>query len=515
MSSTLLLPRGPNPVHPALTSVTPAGQPAVSGSTTSLQQARQEFSRLEVWLASRHTLALPLHEVECAQEPKAREVQRWLLQSHIQQRGCGDVGPALRVKQGEQEDLYTHRRMHRRFLRTIVGRIEIARMSYGKLGAASIHPLDAALQLPARTFSYELQKRMVKAAVQGPFQEATERIQEISGVSVPKRSLEEVIQDAAQDFDAFYAARPLEPWTETGLMLVAAVDGKGIPLVKRPRAPRVVRLGKGQKINQKKMATVAAVFTRQPWVRTPEQVVDSLFACSPRPAVKPEVPPRPEHKRVWASLTKGKTAVIAEVAEEMRRRDPLGRKLHVALTDGERALQILVHQKLQGAHVIFILDFVHVLEKLWKAAYVFHAEGSPEAEQWVRLRALRILRGQVSQVVKGLRQSVTKRGLRAGNRKTVLSVAGYLYRNRTRMRYATYLAQGLPIATGVVEGACKHLIKDRMERSGMRWTEAMAESIVKLRAAYLSGDFDAYWQFHIKKDQERLHPPCQWSVVEK
>jgi hypothetical protein len=280
----------------------------------------------------------------------------------------------------------------------------------------------------------------------------------------------------------------------------------------------VVRLGKGQKINQKKMATVAAVFTRQPWIRTPEQVVDSLFACGPRPAVEPEVPPWPEHKRVWASLTKGKTAVIAEVAEEMRRRDPLGRKLHVALTDGERALQILVHQKLQGAHVIFILDFVHVLEKLWKAAYVFHAEGSPEAEQWVRLRALRILRGEVSQVVKGLRQSVTKRGLRAGNRKTVLSVAGYLYRNRTRMRYATYLAQGLPIATGVtgvVEGACKHLIKDRMERSGMRWTEAMAESIVKLRAAYLSGDFDAYWQFHIRKDQERLHPPCQWSVVEK
>jgi hypothetical protein len=83
------------------------------------------------------------------------------------------------------------------------------------------------------------------------------------------------------------------------------------------------------------------------------------------------------------------------------------------------------------------------------------------------------------------------------------------------MRYDQYLAQGLPIATGPVEGACKNLIKDRRERSGMRWTEAMAEAIVKLRATYLSGDLDQYWTFHIQKDQERLHPVGRWSVVEK
>ena len=94
-------------------------------------------------------------------------------------------------------------------------------------------------------------------------------------------------------------------------------------------------------------------------------------------------------------------------------------------------------------------------------------------------------------------------------------MAGYLYRNRTRMRYNEYLAQGLPIASGPVEGACKSLIKDRMERSGMRWSEGMAEAIVKLRAIYLSGDFDQYWPFHIQKEQERLHPAGRWCVVEK
>jgi len=155
---------------------------------------------------------------------------------------------------------------------------------------------------------------------------------------------------------------------------------------------------------------------------------------------------------------------------------------------------------------------MHALEKLWKAAYVFHAEGSLEADLWVLDRTLRVLSGDVGQVVKGIRQSITKRGFSGANRLTLEGVADYLYRNRTRMRYDEYLAKGWPIASGPVEGACKHLIKDRMERSGMRWTEQMAEAIVQLRAIYLSGDFDQYWQFHIDQDQKRLYP-ASWSVV--
>ena len=127
---------------------------------------------------------------------------------------------------------------------------------------------------------------------------------------------------------------------------------------------------------------------------------------------------------------------------------------------------------------------------------------------------MRILFGKVGQVVKGIRQSVTKRRLFGAKRKTLWAVADYLHRNRARMRYDQYLAHGWPIASGPVEGACKNLIKDRMERSGMRWTEEMAEAIVQLRAIYLSGDFDRYWSFHIAKDQQRLHPG-RWSVVLK
>jgi len=298
--------------------------------------------------------------------------------------------------------------------------------------------------------------------------------------------------------------------TAAGSILVAAVDGKGIPMVKPGGAQPKARLTKGQKANKKRMATVATVFTRAPWVRTPQQVIESLFPTSRPVSGEAPPPPRPENKRVWASLLKGKTAVIEEVAKEMDRRDPSRSTTRLALTDGERALQIRVDQKLK---VTLILDLMHVLEKLWKAAYVFHPEGSLEADLWVLDRTLRILFGEVGQVVKGIRQCITKRGLSGPKRKTLNAVANYLYRNRSRMHYDEYLANGWPIASGPVEGACKNLIKDRMERSGMRWTEQMAEAIVQLRAIYLSGDFDAYWQFHIEQDQRRLYPA--WTVVLK
>src|SRR5579863_2469876 len=479
---------------------------ATSSRTT---PAAVEFALLQSWLASGSARQLPLHEIECQQQAKGREVQRLLLQAHLEQRGNGDVAPALYLQQQDGELVYSHRRLGTRSLTTVFGTVELVRMCYSRPGASGIFPLDRALTLPSRSFSYELQRRLVKAAVQNPFLDSVQTIADLTGVSVSKRSLQQILPDAAQDFDAFYRHRSHEP--ATGSILVAAVDCKGIPMVKPAGAQPTSRLAKGQKANKKRMATVAAVFTRAPWVRTPQQVVESLFRISrPTPEDAP-APPRPENKRVWASLLKGKTAVIQEVAEEMERRDPSVSKTRVALTDGERALQIRVDGKLK---VTLILDLMHALEKLWKAAYVFHAEGSLEADLWVLDRTLRILSGDVSQVVKGLRQSITKRGLSGAKRKTLEAVADYLYRNRTRMRYDEYLANGWPIASGPVEGACKNLIKDRMERSGMRWTEQMAEAILELRAVYLSGDFAQYWQFHIDEDQKRLYPDA-WSVVPK
>jgi hypothetical protein len=497
----------------AATALVPSGSVA-DPSLFILERASAEFFDLGDWLLCEETLRLPLDEVERQQERRAREAQRLLLQAHILARGDGHVGPALRVAQGACVRLFAHRREQTRHVRTVFGEVKVSRLGYGAERAGSIHPLDEGLALAARSFSYEVQRRLVKAAVQGPFEEAVERVEESTGVAVPKRSAEQILPDAARDVDAFYEQRVVPPPEETGSIVVGAVDGKGIPMVKPETALRTVRRGKGEKANKKRMATVAAVFTMKPRVRTPEDVVESLFRTGPRSGDEGEARQAregPEHKRVWASVQKSQDDVIGEAAAEMARRDPHGQKRHAVVTDGARALQKGIETRIPGA--LLILDLLHAMGYLWKAAYAFHAEGSAEAVEWVKERALRILRGEVSQVVKGLRQSVTKRGLRGPRRATVLKAAAYLYDNRSRMRYHEYLAAGLPIASGAVEGACRNLIKDRMERSGMRWTIEEAEAMVRLRATYVSGDFEEYWQFHVRQDQARLHPAGRWKAV--
>lgn len=477
-----------------------------------MTNANRAFHDLEQWLASPGTRTSPLHLVEQQQDLKGREVQRLLLQSHVDLRGPGDIGPSLRVAQGGSHSLFTHGRLQRRTLKTVFGVIVIDRMAYRCQGKPSVHPLDESLQLPERSFSYELQKRLIKAAIQGPFREATARLLESSGLTIHNHSLEPLLIEAAVDFDGFYGQRAADPVSGTASLLVIAVDCKGIPMVKpepiRPPLGRARPAKTGQqRVGKKKMATVAAVFAKAPFVRTPQMIIDNLFSSR---STNKQPSPKPEHKRVWASLTKGKTVVIEEIRQEVLRRDPDGRKTLVALIDGERALQ---RRTLKVMKPTLILDLIHVLERVWTAANVFQPEGSAEAEVYAKLMASRILEGDVSQVVKGLRQTVTKRGLAGSDKKKLLAVATYFHNNTRYMRYHEYLAAGYPIASGPVEGACKNLIRDRMERSGMRWTQAMAEAIVKLRSLYLSGDFDEYWSYHVAQDQLRLYPKGHWTVV--
>src|SRR5437773_5193397 len=199
-TATPFLPHCPGPL--------PIVEPQASPTVVATTPAALEFARLEAWLASSHTLQLPLHQIESQQQTKGREVQRLLLQAHLQLRGDGDVGPALLVPHAAGERLYTHRRLRTRCLKTIFGPVEINRMGYSRDGAPSIYPLDQTLALPARSFSYELQRRLVKAAVQNPFHESVEAIADLTGVSVPKRSLEKILRDAALDFDAFIGSAP-------------------------------------------------------------------------------------------------------------------------------------------------------------------------------------------------------------------------------------------------------------------------------------------------------------------
>jgi hypothetical protein len=249
------------------------------------------------------------------------------------------------------------------------------------------------------------------------------------------------------------------------------------------------------------MATVAAVYTIAPFMRTAEELVDSSSSHLGPPR------PRPEQKRVWASLEKEPEQVIEQALAEARHRDPNHKKTWVALVDGNKnQIRILKSKaKKNGLDLTIVVDLINVIEYLWDAARVFHPASGPELENCVRHRLLETLRGKAGLVAGRMRRSATLRGLSAKAREPMEVCARYLSNHAAYLRYDRYLAKGLPVATGVIEGACRHLVKDRMAVTGARWSINGAEAVLRLRALRSSRDFDEYWSFHEAREYERNH----------
>jgi hypothetical protein len=446
-------------------------------------------------------------------EAEGRELLRQMLQAHLDERGPGAVKQPVVDAIGQT---HTHQRLHSRSIKTIFGAVTITRQGYGGRALESLHPLDAELNLPPENYSHTLQQRLAGAAAKESFDEVVASVHQQTGVLIPKRQTEELARRAAQDFELFYAgqrtqtARQVKARSE---ILVISADGKGIPMLKtdlRPatrkaageRSPRLNhRRSKGEKAHSKRMGTVATVYTIAPFVRTPAQIVREFEPVHCTAAARP----RPEDKRVWASVEHPPEAIIEQAFEEARRRDPKQTKQWVALVDGN-PLQLgllICAAKDYGVKLEIILDLIHVLEYLWKAAWVLHAEGDREAEAWVGKRLTEILRGHSSQVAAGIRRSATLRGLNARQRAPLDACANYLLKYHEFLCYDRYLAAGYPIATGVIEGACRYLVKDRMEITGARWSLAGAEAVLQLRSLRASGDFEQYWEFHLQQEYKR------------
>jgi hypothetical protein len=155
--------------------------------------------------------------------------------------------------------------------------------------------------------------------------------------------------------------------------------------------------------------------------------------------------------------------------------------------------------------VAIVLDYVHVLEYLWQAAWCFFKEGDPAAERWVHEKARAILKGQSATIAAAIHRKAIPLGLDADKPASADRCADYLYNKRAYLDYPTALKEGWPIATGVIEGACRHSVKDRMDITGARWGLDGAEAILRLRAIRSNGDFDQSWRSHRAQERRRVH----------
>jgi Uncharacterised protein family (UPF0236) len=314
----------------------------------------------------------------------------------------------------------------------------------------------------------------------------------------------------AADAGQFQLDQAPPPSNEEAELLVVTADGKGVPM-KRPleeRARSSPRRKKGEKANKKRMACVGAVYTVDRFVRSPEEIVDEILRHA-----RSKTRPKPKHKHVWAEMTEtnsvagkesnGREVMFLRMALAAARRDPLRAKTMICLLDGERALWDQQRAWLRRA--IGILDLFHVLERVWQAAHCFHPEGSDASRTFVARNLTLLLQGKVGFVIGTWRRESKRRSLAGAKRKTLEAAITYYQNNRQHMRYNEYLAAGYPIGSGVAEGACRHLVKDRMERTGMRWTVEGAQAMLRLRAIHINGQWESYMTHRIQAEQTRLY----------
>ena len=451
---------------------------------------------------------------------------------------------------------------HARSVATVFGRIAVRRIAYRAPGAANVHPLDEVLDLPAGLYSPGLARLCVRESVRGSFTDAEDAIEDATGVRIGTRQIIELARAAARDAAAFYADRCRDlpaPGPDDALVITA--DGKGIPVRPEALRPGTAKLaakakakakaeagaeatspagggigGGDGKGSRKRMAELVCVYDVAPVPRTVEDILPAVVrgdggGASTGPSTlghgdgdsdsdsdgdgqEPTVVKAPKAAGKWltASVVEDIPTVIAAGFDEATRRDPGHARHWLALVDGNTTQidAITAEAAARGVDITILVDYLHVAGYVWDAAKAFFCTDTPagmaRARAWVHERKRMILHGRALEVADRIRARVQGSKLSAAQRKSALEAATYLTNKAPYLDYPTALANGWPIATGVIEGACRHLVADRLEITGARWGLDTAQAILTLRAITTNSDFDDYWRYHQQQEHDRTYP---------
>jgi hypothetical protein len=433
-------------------------------------------------------------------------------------------------------------RGHARTIVTTVGKVRVRRAGYRAKGGPALFPRDAVLNLPPRCYSWHLQRLAAMSARDGAYELAQEFVQAATGITIGKRQLEEITAAAAADVAGFYAVpalpgpgqpparagqqpagpgeqQPDQPEEGKRLPLALSADGKGVAMRpesrrKRTRAPgkRVknfgTRPGIGEK-GHKRIAEVACVFDVIPRARTPEQVMAGHHGGGDEERGKAKPAPQAVNRRYAVDIAADRSAAISWLFDEAGRRDPGHARDWIALVDGDNHQINLIKAEAAARGVtgiVILIDLIHVLGYLWKAAWAFHQPRDPAIETWTITQVLDILHGRTPQVITRITQLAAQHPPRGSEHASnIRKVLSYLQAKQPYLDYPKALAAGWPVATGVIEGACRHLVKDRMGITGARWSTDGAQAILWLRVIRANHDHDAYWHYHIQQEHQRNH----------
>lgn len=457
------------------------------------------------------------HALEEYVTTAGRELQRQLMQDQLDVRAAAEA----RLKQVDGADGVPRRRVetgHTRQVATTVGPVEVARIAYRAPGVPNLHPADAQLALPGRLYSFPLQRHVVHEVAAGSLRGAQDAIARTTGQHLGTRQLMQIATDAAIDIRDFYQhaiapAAASVPTSAAGRdVLVLSIDATGVNMIPadlrdpppQPPAgpqPPSAQLARRERTGRTRMAAVTAIYDAVP---TPRSSVDILpVNAAQRLARRPG--PRTSNRRVDASVQHSIAPMVTAMFDQAEARDPTRRRRWIVLVDGaNHQLECITTEAARrGVTIDIIIDFIHVLEYLWKAAEDLHPTHTARAT-FVHTTARALLQGHAPRVIADLRAQLRARtpdqSVNGLNRAVT-----YLHAKQPYLNYHIALALGWPIATGVIEGACRHLVKDRLDITGARWSLTSAEAVLLLRAVITNGDFDQYWDYHLRRDHQRTH----------
>jgi len=466
-----------------------------SNSEQMIHQLRNDFEHLIALMTGPEAAKATMDQMERSLFRQVLRLGYPLLLLFVTKRVAGESHARIVNRAGEELRYHSQQEVH---YFSICGDMEIKRAYFYASGKGGECPLDAGLSLPERRYSEMLMENAELLGVNGAYQKGMETLARLLMLELPKLALEMGIAEHSQMVKKYYNQKARFPKSEEGSILVVQADGKGVPLVRQAVEKLKVRRKKGDKKTAKKEAIATAIYSIEAYPRTPEAVTQSLFKKGEPPAGRPT----PSHKQIFATL-KGKEKAICELAKRTARR--LGKHIleRIALSDGSAPLRNQILARLPG--FVLSLDIIHAVEYLWKAATALYGESDPQRAVWVEAQTLDLLSSRTHLVIQRREEKAASLVPTSQVAKTLYQVAHYFRRNQPYMDYAEYLRHGWPIGTGVIEGTCRHLVKDRCELSGMLWTVDGAEALLALRAVNENEDWDDFHSFRRTQRHKKLY----------
>ena len=474
-------------------------------------------AKMDHWIRTAAEKGLAFHEFESEWHEMIHRMANLGTGLFISQQGDGDLGETVATDEGVT--LQRSAEPVNRPFQTVFGLFQIQAYVYarGPKRKIELRPVDARMQLPPGYASYLFEEFSQCFCVEQAFDHSLDGIARVMRQTLSKETLERINQRVGWQAEQYLDELAAPPVEEEGELMILTGDGKGVPLVK-PDLARVPIFDPAERRGNRRMATLACVYSVDRYVRKPADIIAALFRDA-KYSTDREPRPIPVTKQLSArfarerDLGEGPEMISGQIEAfswaSQRIRDRLQPKQPlVALMDGSPSQWDAMHASLDpdvSARVVEILDILHASQYVWKAAKVFHPHREQQ-EAFARERLERILSGDVTSVITGLRRMATMKKLKGKAATEIQTVCGYFTNNAGRMKYDEYLKAGYPIATGVIEGACRHLVKDRMERSGMRWSVEGAQPMLHIRSIHQSPDRNDFYEVRIKTELQSLYP---------